>query len=71
MSPPLAACQCPGPYPCGSAITQEDLLCDLCREKKKTPGAACAAVTVPGVGSVHFAVLGPACLPRWANGDSQ
>jgi hypothetical protein len=65
MTPPLATCQCASNElaSCGNAITQEDLLCDMCRECRRVPGAVCMAVTLPGEGSSHFGLLGPAALP--------
>jgi hypothetical protein len=57
MSQPLATCQCQKNLaaPCGAPATQEDLLCDLCRQARRTPGTVCAVVTIPGRGSRHLA----------------
>lgn len=59
MTQPLATCQCAvnQTAPCGVPATQEDLLCDLCRECADTPWAVCAAVTLPDSVSYHFMLL--------------
>jgi len=55
---PEDRCQCPGNeiHPCCRGITQEDLLCNVCRAVAKEPGERCAAILVPGKEPVHFGI---------------
>jgi hypothetical protein len=59
VNPLLATCSCRENLaaPCGAPATQEDMLCDICREAKSTPWATCMAVTLSGQGSFHFGLV--------------
>lgn len=71
MTPPVAACQCTSnlAIPCGNAITQEDLLCDLCRACQGTPNATCLGVMLPSGRPFHLGMLEPTITigpePAW------
>jgi hypothetical protein len=56
-----ASCQCAASQvtPCGAPATQEDLLCDICRQVRLTPGGNCAAVTLSPGSSLHIGVVWP------------
>lgn len=62
---PDATCRCPNQpdHPCGNLVTQEDLLCDACRDVRNGTGQ-CAAVSGPCCGTFHFTLVLLEEIPR-------